>query len=53
MRNINNAYMNSACGLVIAVRNRVVSVVWGTADKLQETEMGQKGFSISQINPGL
>lgn len=52
-RNINSAYMNSATGLVIAVHNRVVSVVWGNADKLEETEMGQKGLSISQINPGL
>lgn len=39
--------MNSASGLVIVVHNRVGSVVWWTADKLEETEMGQKGFSIS------
>lgn len=52
-RNINNACMNSTSGLINAACNIMVSVVLGTADKLEETEMGQKGFSISQINPGL
>lgn len=45
--------MNSLYGRLIAVCDVKVSVVWGTVDKLEETEIGQKGFSIRQINPGL
>lgn len=39
--------------LVLYYRGAVFSKGRVGADMLEETEVGQKGFSISQTNPGL